>query len=167
MATFPFFLMKHPEEDKKYTIGIDPEHKAFSKEKGEALFDDNKKAGIALSRITTILQEDMRNDVHTYHFCEHIEKLGLIKPIDVAVAYEDGKVNTLKGLNTIDEAKLADLSEEQFNDLRAKNYLAPIYSLLISLYQLNNLIRLHNDYSGAGRVLQVSMRAPKDESEAA
>ena len=167
MATFPFFLMKHPEEDKKYTIGIDPEHKAFSKEKGEALFDENKKAGIALSRITTILQEDMRNDVHTYHFCEHIEKLGLIKPIDVAVAYEDGKVNTLKGLNTIDEAKLADLSEEQFNDLRAKNYLAPIYSLLISLYQLNNLIRLHNDYSGAGRVLQVSMRAPKDESEAA
>ena len=167
MATYPFFLMRHPTEEKQYTIGIDEEHAAFSKDSGEALFEDSKKATPMLSRITAMLQEDMRNDVHTYQFCKHVSELGLIRPIDVSVAYEGGKVNTLKGLNTIDEAKLVDLSEEQFKELREKNYLAPLYSLLISLYQLNHLIRLHNDHSGGERIVQVSMGAEKDENAAA
>ncbi len=167
MTTYPFFLMKHPTEEKQYTIGIDPEHAAFSKEDGEPLFEENKKAGAMLSRITSVLQDDMRNDVHTYQFCKYIDELGLIRSIDVTVRYEGGSVNTLKGLNTIDEAKLAGLSEEQFKDLREKNYLAPLYSLLISLYQLNHLIRLHNEHSGSERVMQVSMGVEKDESAAA
>lgn len=166
MSTYPFFLMRHPTEEKQYTIGIDPEHKAFSKDDGEPLFEDNKKAGPLLSRITAILQDDMRNDVHTYQFCKHISTLDIIRPIDVVVTYEGGKANTLKGLNTIDEAKLADLSEEQFKELREKNYLAPLYSLLISLYQLNHLIRLHNDHSGEERIVQVTMGVEKDENAA-
>ena len=167
MATYPFFLMRHPTEEKQYTIGIDSEHKAFSKDKGEPLFEDSKKATPMLSRITSILQEDLRNDMHTFQFCKHISELELIRPIDVTVTYESGKSNTLKGLNTIDEAKLADLSEEQFKELREKNYLAPLYSLLISLYQLNHLIRLHNDHSDSERIVQVSMGVEKDQNAAA
>lgn len=167
MATYPFFLMRHPTEEKQYTIGIDPEHEAFNKDDGEALFEDNKKAGITLSRITQILQEDMRNDVHTYQFCKHISELGIIRSIDLTVTYEGGKVNTLKGLSTIDEEKLSELTEEQFKELREKNYLAPLYSLLISLYQLNHLIRLHNEHSGSERIRQVSMGVEKDETAAA
>ncbi len=166
MLTYPFFLMRHPTEEKQYTIGIDPEHKAFSKETGEPLFEDSEKAGPLLSRVTATLQEDMRNDIHTYQFCKHINELGLIRSIDVMVTYEGGKVNTLKGLNTIDEAKLTELSEDQFKELREKNYLAPLYSLLVSLYQLNHLIRLHNDHSGTERIVQVTMGLEKDENEA-
>ncbi len=167
MMTYPFFLMRHATEENKFTIGIDPEHSAFSKDDGEPLFEDEKKAGPRLSRITQILQEDMRNDLHTFQFTKHLDEIGLIKPIDVSVNYQAGKVNTLKGLNTIDEAKLAELSEEQFKELREKNYLAPIYSLLISLYQLNNLIRFHNQYSDGEKIAQISMGAEKDENAAA
>ncbi|MBX2846901.1 MAG: SapC family protein [Acidiferrobacterales bacterium] len=167
MATYPFFLMRHPKEENQFTIGIDPEHDAFKAEDGVRLFEDDKKAGMHLSRVTQILQEDMRNDVHTHQFCKYISDLGLIRALDVVVAYEGGKVNTLKGLSTIDEEKLAGLSEEQFKELREKNYLAPLYSLLISLYQLNHLIRLHNDQEGVERITQVSMGAEKDENAAA
>ncbi len=166
MSTYPFFLMAHPTEEKKYTIGIDPENSAFSKDKGEALFEDGK-AGMMLSRITATLQEDMRNDLHTFQFCKHISELGLIKEMDVAVTYADGRVNTLKGLNTIDEEKLAGLSEEQFKELREKNYLPPLYSFLTSLYQMNRLIRLHNDHSSGEKITQVQLAVPKDESAAA
>jgi len=166
MATYPFFLMRHPTEEKQYTIGIDTDHEAFKKADGEPIFESDKKASPRLSRITQMLQEDMRNDIHTLQFCKHVNELGLIRAIDVSVGYEGGKVNTLKGLNTIDEAKLAELSEEQFKELREKNYLAPLYSLLISLYQLNHLIRLHNDHSGGERITQVSMGAEKEEGAA-
>lgn len=164
MMTYPFFLMKHPSEENQFTVGIDPEHAAFSKEEGEALFEEEKKAGPRLSQITQLLQQDMKNDVHTYQFCKEINELGLIQPIEVSVAYEGGKVNKLKGLNTIDEAKLADLSEETYLELRKKNYLAPIYSLLVSHYQVNNLIRLHNQSGKGEKIRQVSMNLEKDES---
>ncbi len=167
MATYPFFLMRRPENNEEITVGIDPENSAFSTEKGEPLFEDNKKAGALLSRVTAMLQDDMRNDVHTYNFAKKVAELGLIRSIDVSVGYEGGKVNTLKGLNTIDEAKLAELSEEQFKELREKNYLAPIYSMLISLYQLNHLIRLHNDSGVGDRIQQVTMGVEKDENAAA
>lgn len=166
MLTYPFYLMNHPTEEKKYTIGFDPQNAALSKEEGEPLFDGDK-AGQRLSFITAMLQENMKNDVHTFQFCKLIDELGLIKPIDVAVTYSTGAVNTLKGLNTIDEAKLAELSEEQFKQLREKNYLAPLYALLMSLQQLNRLIRLHNEHSSSDKITQVNMSVPKDESAAA
>ena len=66
MATYPFFLMQHPTEEKQFTVGIDPEHSAFSKEEGESIFEEGNKASPRLSQVTKILQDDMKNDIHTY-----------------------------------------------------------------------------------------------------
>lgn len=164
MATYPFFLMRHPTEEKQFTIGIDPEHAAFSTQEGEPLFEDTNKAGPRLSRISQILQEDMRNDMHTLQFTKHVEELGLIKAIDVSVAYQGGKVNKLTGLNSIDETKLNELSDEQFKELREKNYLAPLYAMLISLYQLNHMIMLHNLHGDGEKIAQIKMDDVKAEN---
>lgn len=164
MMTYPFFLMKHPSKEGQYTVGVDPENKAFSTEEGEPIFEENKKAGQRLSQVTQALQQDLNNGAHTFQFCKHVSDLGLITPVDVVVGYEGGRINKLKGLNTIDETKLAALSEEQFAELRKKNYLAPIYSLLISLYQLNTLIKVHNQRGEGDKILQVSMNPEKDEA---
>jgi len=166
MAVYPFQLIRHPSQEQQFTVGIDTDNTAFSTDTGEALFESEKKAGPALSRATQILQADIRNDVFTYQFSKHIGELGLIVPIDIGVVYETNRVNTLKGLHTVDEAKLAELSEEQFKELREKNYLAPLYSMLLSLFQLNHLIRLHNEHSGTERIKQVQMGAEKAADEA-
>jgi len=165
MQTYPFFLMRKGEEgENNFTIGINENSDAFSKEEGESLFEDGK-ASLRLSQATAQLEVEIKNDVHTYQFCKKLDELELIKAVDVQVIYQDGKVNTLKGLNTVDETKLVDLSAEQFEDLRKTGYLAPIYAMLISIYQFNNLIRLHN-HQHDDKVAQVKLEVPKDETAA-
>lgn len=162
MQVYPFFLMQKPEEVKRFAICIDEDNAAFSNEIGESLFDDEGKASIFLSRIQTLLDEDLKNNIHTYHFSKNLVELGLLKAMDIQVHYVDGKVNTLKGLQTINEEKLQSLSTEEFEGLRTKGYLAPIYAILFSIFQLNTLIRKHNALDGTVKINQVKMEVAKE-----
>jgi len=166
MQTYPFFLMRKDEDEKNFTIGINEQSEAFSDEEGEFLFDENGKASIRLSQATAQLEVEIQNDIHTYQFTNKLNELGLIKPIDLLVQYQDGKVNTLQGLNTINEEALIALSTEQFEELRKAGYLAPIYSMLTSIFQFNNLIQRHNKRYPENLVAQVKLEAPKDQSAA-
>jgi len=166
MQTYPFFLMNSPQEEGQYTIGIDEANSAFSKDEGESLFESGEKASIYLSRVTSMLRGDINNEVHTYQFTKMLDEMGLIKPMDLLVQYGDGAINTLKGLHTIDEEKLQNLETESLDQLRKKGYLGPVYGMLMSIFQLNAMIRLHNDSDGAKMVAQVKLEAPKDEAAA-
>lgn len=162
MQTYPFFLMRSPKDEKTFTIGIDEQSDVFSKDKGEALFEDGK-ASIRLSQATAQLELEVKHDVHTYKFGKKIEELGLIRAIDLQVHYRSGRVNTLKGLNTIDEAALYELDAEKLAELRKEGYLLPLYSMLTSIYQFNNLIKLHNLKYPENTIAQVKLEAPKEE----
>lgn len=164
MQTYPFFLMRKDGEENNLTIGINEESEAFSKEEGEALFEDGK-ASVRLSQATAQLEVEIKNNMQTYQFAKKLSELELIKPVDVQVIYQDGKTNILKGLNTIDEAKFNELNSEQFEEIRKAGFLPGIYSMLISIYQFNNLIRLHNKQSDA-KVVQVKLETPKEEAAA-
>ncbi|MFT6407050.1 MAG: hypothetical protein ACJAQ6_000460 [Arenicella sp.] len=162
MQTYPFFLMRSPNDTKNFTIGIDERSSAFSKDEGEALFEDGK-ASIRLSQATAQLELEVKHDVHTYKFAKQVEELGLIKPIDLQVQYHNGRVNTLKGLNTIDEVALQELDIEKFDQLRKDSYLLPLYSMSTSIYQFNNLIKLHNLKHPENTIAQVKLEVPKED----
>lgn len=162
MQVYPFFLMKSPDDESKLTMGIDEDNVAFSTTDGELLFDDKGKASLYLSRVKVLLEEDVKHNIQTYHFSKKLQDLGLLKAIDIQVYYVDGKVNTLKGLQTVDEEKLQSLPIEDLNILREKGYLAPIYAILFSLYQLNSLIRKHNLLDGSVKISQVKMEVPNE-----
>lgn len=166
MQTYPFFLMRKEGDDKNFTIGINPQSEAFSEEEGEFLFDENGKASMRLSQATAQLEVQIQNDMQSYKFAKKLEELGLIKGIDLLVQYRGGKINTLKGLNTIDEEKFVALSSDVFEELRQAGYLAPIYSMLTSIYQFNNLIKRHNKRFTDNIVAQVKLEVPKEEGEA-
>ncbi len=166
MQTYPFFLMRSPKDEKNFTIGIDEQSNVFSKEEGEALFEDGK-ASVRLSQATAQLELEIKHDVHTYQFGKKIEELGLIRPIDLQVHYNKGLVNTLKGLNTIDEQALHDLDAEKLGELRKDGYLLPLYAMLTSIYQFNNLIKLHNLKFPENTIAQVKLEVPKQEGAAA
>lgn len=165
MQTYPFFLMRKGDDEKNYTIGINAQSSAFSEEDGEFLFDENGKASMRLSQATAQLEVQIQNDISTYQFTKKIEELGLIKSIDLLVQYRDGKVNTLKGLNTIDEENFVALNSDDFEALRKAGYLAPIYSMLTSIYQFNNLIKRHNKRHADNIVAQVKLEVPKEDDE--
>ncbi len=164
MQTYPFFLMNSPTKERQFTMGIDVDNPAFSEDDGEAIFVDENKASDYLSRVATQLESDIKNEYHSFQFVHKLEELDLIKPMDLQVHYQHGAVNTLKGLHTVDEEKLQKLDIDQLEELRTKGYLGPIYGMLMSIYQLNALLKRHNQYGDLKPVVQVKLDPAKDEA---
>ena len=82
------------------------------------------------------------------------------------VQYGDDAVQTLKGLHTLDEDKLQSLPAEQLQELSKKGYLAPIYAMLVSIFQLNALIRKHNSIDSLNNVKHVKLEVARDSAPA-
>lgn len=159
---YPFFLMQSTGKDAAYTIGILESSDAFSEGQGEPIFDGSGKALMTLSRAQKLLEADIRNDVQTYQFNQKLEELGLFKSIDILVKYQDETIHTLAGLHTIDEDKLNALSSSELGELSKMGYLIPLHAMLISLYQLNLLVRKHNDIGEGKAIHQVKIEVAKD-----
>lgn len=166
MLTYPFFLMQSPADAKSYTIGIDENNQAFSKDDGELLFEENGKASMQLSRAKVLLEADIQNDLHTFQFGTELEQLGLLKSIDLVVQYQDGTNHSITGLITINEDKMNALSAEQLHGLNQQGYLVQIHAMLISIYQLNLIIQKQNSRSDLPKVAQLKIEVAKDRTVA-
>jgi hypothetical protein len=157
MQTYPLYLMRSPVKDKSYTVGIDQSNVVFSTVEGDALFDDDNKVTAYLHRKTKLLEADIKNDIQTYEFTKYIDSLQLFKSIDVHVVYENDAVQILKGLHTIDEDKLQILTSEQLFQLNEKGYLSPIHAMLVSIFQLNLLIKKNNADASLASIKNVKL----------
>jgi hypothetical protein len=80
----------------------------------------------------------------TEQFVDKLRELDLIASFDLSLQAQNGEFNRVTGMHTINEAKLKALSGEQLKDLQSRDFLAPCHLMLVSLYQLNQLIRLRN-----------------------
>lgn len=157
MRTYPLHLMRSKEGENSYTIGIDESNSVFSNDEGNALFDDDSKATPYLHQMTKLLEADIKSDIQTFEFTQAIDALNLFKSIDLVVSYDDGTAQTLKGLHTIDEDKLQALSAEQLFELNAKGYLTPLHAILVSIFQLNLLVKKNNADSGLLAVKNIKL----------
>ncbi|MBA6291114.1 SapC family protein [Colwellia sp. MB3u-70] len=157
MHSYPFYLMNSAGENKGYTIGIAPSDPVFSTVKGLDIFESTGKASLMLSRIKTLLEADIKNDIQSYLFTDKLASMQLIKSINLVVQYKDGAEQTLTGMNTIDEAKLQQLSNDELAELNKLGYLMPIHAMLMSIFQLNNLIRKHNHIENNKLISQVKL----------
>ncbi len=142
--TWPFNLIPSNEEDVPYYVGLEENSEVFSKIEGEALFDADGQPSEVITKMKSLLENQLSADVQTVAFTQDLINLGLNKPITVQIQYQSGAVNSIRGLHTIDEEKLQSLDVEALNFLKERGYLTVIYGLLISLYQFNALIQHHN-----------------------
>lgn len=161
MQTYPFHLMKSDQHEGGFTVGIDEQSPVFSESEGEALFESSNTASLYLSGISRSLETNINNNIQTFEFTKKLNALALIKNITVSVEYQDGTVNTVKGLSTIDEDALQALSKDDFDDLRTMGYLAPIYSMMVSVYQLNGLLQRHNAFREGPAVTNIKLEVAK------
>ena len=164
MKAFPFFLVGGQKED-EFTVGIDEESSAFNKKEGVDIFDKDGKSTPAMESVIGLLEADIAGRVHTKKFTDTLEEFDLIDPLTMKVQYEDGQVHTLTGLNSIDERKLTGMDDKTFTKLRATGFLAPIYALILSTFQLNELMKRHNQQDGVKKIVQVSMNPPEKKEE--
>ena len=82
----------------------------------------------------------------------------MLKPIEIIVTFEDGTSQTIIDLYTIDEDKLQSLSAEKLGTLARNGYLITIHAMLISIYQVNALVRRHNQGARRKTVRNVKMQ---------
>ena len=162
MKTFPIFLMKSEDDSPEPILGIDADSAALSKDEGQALFDKKGKPSLSVKQLKAQLTEDSKDMVHTFEFFETLEKFDLIRSVDVALNYGDDQTNRIRGLSMIHEDNLQNLRSERLTELRDRGYLAPIYAMLFSVFQLNALIRRSNQIGGTAHIKNINLEVSKD-----
>jgi len=163
MRTYPFFLVGGHKEG-EFTVGIDEEDKAFNGDDGVNVFDENGKSTPAMDSLIKLLESDVAGQAHTVKFVKTLEEFDLIHSLTMKVKYQSGQVNSISGLKSVNEQKLLELSDEDFIKLRKTGFLGPIYALILSAFQLNELMKRHNQQSGANQVVQVVMEPEENKS---
>ena len=162
MKTYPLFLMKAEGDNPEPILGIDSESAALSKTEGQALFDKKGRLSLHAKQLQAQLIEDSKNMVHTFQFFDTLQSFDLIRSVDLAVNYADGQVNRIRGLSMIHEDNLQSLPSEHLTELRDRGYLAPIYAMLFSVFQLNALIRKNNQTEGCAPIKNINLEVSKD-----
>jgi hypothetical protein len=162
MQTYPLFLMQSEQQDNSFTLGVMEQSDAFSKELGEPLFDNNGRSSLYLSHMQKLLEADIKNDIETIKFSQKLVELDLLKSISLSIQYQDDSVQNLNGLHSINEDKLNALTAQQLDELNKLGYLIPIHAMLISIYQLNKLVRKHNGLQSLNPIKQLKIEVARD-----
>jgi len=166
MKTYPFYLMKAEDGSQEPVLGLDGESAALNENAGQALFDKKGKISLPIKQVQAQLVEDAKNQIHTFQFFETLKKFKLIRSVELALNYADGQTNRIRGLSMIHEDNLQSLSSERLTELRDRGYLAPIYAMLFSVFQLNALIRRHNQTEGCAHIKNINLEVSKDNPSA-
>ncbi len=162
MQTHPFYLIKSDAENTEYAIGINDTSEDFDTENGEPIFDDKGAPSLLLSRSKAKLEADIKYSMETHQFTQKLDALNLLKAVDLTVQFASSGMQKFQGIYIIDESRLKLLSDEQLLELNQLGYLIPIHAMLISLYQLNSLIRNNNEVDPNNKITQLKMEVAKD-----
>jgi hypothetical protein len=162
MQTQPLYLMTREANSSDYFIAIDEQNAAINIDTGDALFDAKGNPSLFLNAQQKLLESDLKNDYLTYQFTQELMRLGLIKDINIVLQFKQGETQTIQGLSTVDEDKLQTLDNNTIAQLQKQGYLSVINSMLISLFQLNALVKLHNQRNDLMALEQVKLELSRD-----
>ena len=123
-------------------VAIDVAHPRVG-DQGEALFTEAGEPSQFLVATIGALREVRQGGEVMQDFIAVLLKLNLIEPLDVTLAFDDGKRN-LQGLYTINRDALAALDDAQVVDLFRRGYLQHIHFMIASLRQIANLATRKN-----------------------
>lgn len=142
VRTYPFVLVKNPENEEQAVLCIDENSEMLGESEGEALFtSEGEQTEYLKNRAQAVVDAAQRVHV-TEQFIEFLVSKDLLtqKKLTLRVS-QDAEPYDLTGFYVIDEEKLNQLSDEDFIELRQKGALPAIYAALMSSMQVQSLIR--------------------------
>lgn len=158
MRVYPFSLVPSAAAEKGYALAADLNSPALTAESGEPLYETNQTESLYLSKMKATLEAELKNEALTRQFLHDIDKLGLISPITIELHFEGGAVEIINGLCTLAEEKLNSLEAELLIALNKRGYLLPLHAALISLFQVNDLIKRFNRKSQDLKIENISLK---------
>lgn len=136
----PFGLLRNPEDENQFGIAVDVEHRLVSETEGEPLFTEDGLETEFMQKQKESMANYLDQEHQTKRFVKELEELDLIitRSIDMNIGEKKMKVD---GISMVDEEKMKELSDEAFLSLHKKGMLSFIYTHLISMRQMSNLMR--------------------------
>ncbi len=141
LRAYPFALAGDENSD-QLALCIDENSKLINKKDGEALFNEDGSETEFLNSRKNFLSQLVEQNQTTKQFIKFLTDNELLAPQSLSLKLEDGSGHDLNGIYVINEKKLNELSDDVYLDIRKRGYMAPIYSQLSSMNQLQNLGQL-------------------------
>lgn len=143
-ARHPFFVGKSDKSDGESILCIDQQSAAISSIDGESLFTAQGQPSDYLNEIQQILAELIAGEAQTEAYIDCLLGNELLVPLKLDISFGDKSQIKIKGLYSIDEDKLNNLSLSALGALKQQGYLQTIYTQLASLGQIYALIERRN-----------------------
>ena len=144
----PFMLGVDPDKEKTLTACIDLDSPFVGEDKDLPLFDEKGEETELLKNVQQSLGRLYENEVMTDKFIKELLANELLQELELNIKIDNGENKKLVGIYTVNEEKLAGLSEDKVLDFHKRGLFVPIYSMLGSLSQVNRLVKQRNDSSG-------------------
>ena len=139
------FALANTGNDGQFTICIDEGSDLVSLEgkdgEGSAMFDEKGEPTQVIENVKRYLTELQQMDQITLEFAKTMAELNMFTPLQMRVRDGDREKN-IAGCWVVNEERLNNLSSDKFLELRAKRYLPAIYAQLMSLAQIERLMKL-------------------------
>ena len=146
LRAYPFLLAKVSEDSEQMAICLDGNSDLVvdGGDAGNPLFNEDGSDSEFFTNISDFLTKLVAHGNFTNDFSQYLADKDLLIEQAIQIKQGDGKEHSVTGVFRIDETKLNALSNEDFIELREKNYLPAIYAHLASLIQVKNLGRLNS-----------------------
>ncbi|WDE10230.1 SapC family protein [Thalassomonas haliotis] len=115
-----------------------------SSEKGLPLFDKTGRDSEYFLQVKECLSQLLTGELDNQKLLEHLQAMDLLQSMTLDITFENQQSRKITGLYTIDQQKLAKLTDEQVLTLHKSGLFAPIYTFIASQGQIHNLIDLKN-----------------------
>jgi len=128
-----------------FTVCIDESYPGLnSKNKGEKLFTADGKESALLKQSVKFLQEYQNHFQLTRIFCNNINKLELLEPMQANAELKGGKKFAMRGFLVVNRKKLKELAPAKLAELVQADHMELIYAHLNSLDNLEGLLKKLN-----------------------
>lgn len=164
IATHPFYVTSDDNSDSGYALTINTQSPLVNTEEGNVLFGENGKASSYLNQVKSKIDAELKNEMVTREFLQTIDDLNLTMPIDLEMEFADGTSETISGLHTVAEEKLRLLEDELLCKLNKQGYLIPLHGALMSLFQVNGLIKRNNSKFNHTAIKNIHLRLQQNNS---
>ena len=140
VRNYPLLLIQDPADEQQLLVGINEQSELLNASEGELLFNADGSESAFLQRRKQALADFLKQTQVTAAFVAELLELGLLVPQKLTLTVNQQK-QELNGLYLVDENKLNALDETAFNSLRKRGMLAPLYAHLMSLRNIERLIK--------------------------
>jgi hypothetical protein len=159
---YPFALAKTPEQDDNYTVCLDNSSELVNETEGESLFDDAGKPSEMMERVKRYLAELQQMEKFTQEFCHFLAEHNMFTPLNMKVRQQD-EIKNITGCYVVNEERLGSISDEGFLNFRKQQFLPAIYAHLISLAQIERLLKFKEQTEGAEPTEQFPAVTPAEQ----